>query len=457
MKWCLTCNTPVIGDYCGKCNSPAHDLRISILSDPRPAFIGGLSLIREALTNEFSEKAFEILFEKGTDCILFGRLPYLDFAVQVISDSCIVGHLFFDLYTMSWRFKPLYPAIVKLLENGLIDKISISSKVERGEIIGKSSDEKFKAIIYENQIFGLAEVRGDKLIVARIFREREKEIPTVNSKQSLKSLIEANDETIRTLESRSCKHLFRIARRIGKPVVISYSGGKDSLACLHLAFKAGIEPILLFGNTGMEMPETIRNFEKVSDKYSLRAEVSEAKEIFWKEAKTKGPPARDFRWCCKNCKLKPMLEMIQSNIGNALLVVGQRRLESHRRLRYPSVWKDPIFKGYVSTSPINDWPALAIWTYLMSRNLLDDVNELYFKGFSRIGCYMCPSGKIGDYRMVESLHPDLWREWDDFLIEWMKKHGYSEYWRKYALWRWKNLPKKMKMFLTEIRRLESVH
>ena len=78
------------------------------------------------------------------------------------------------------------------------------------------------------------------------------------------------------------------------------------------------------------------------------------------------------------------------------------------------------------------------------------VNELYFRGFDRVGCYMCPSATLADLRRVEEWHPSLWSGWIKALEEWRVKNSLNENWIKYGLWRWrKRIPKALRVFLEE--------
>jgi len=84
-----------------------------------------------------------------------------------------------------------------------------------------------------------------------------------------------------------------------RPLLVSFSGGKDSLVALHLTLKLGLDPIVVFNDTGLELPETVETVYRTVERYGLRLEVASAGDAFWRAVEFFGPPAKDYRWCCK--------------------------------------------------------------------------------------------------------------------------------------------------------------
>jgi phosphoadenosine phosphosulfate reductase len=70
-------------------------------------------------------------------------------------------------------------------------------------------------------------------------------------------------------EEASLTFVREVAARRGLPVNVSYSGGKDSLATLHVVQKALGKVPILFADTGMEFPETYANIDRIVDTYDL--------------------------------------------------------------------------------------------------------------------------------------------------------------------------------------------
>jgi len=225
----------------------------------------------------------------------------------------------------------------------------------------------------------------------------------------------------------------------GLPVAVSYSGGKDSLATLLLVLEAGIRPKLLFVDTGLEFSETKENVSRTASAHNLDLIVESAGDSFWKNLEHFGPPAKDYRWCCKTCKLGPATQLIQKNFPEGVLsFIGQRAYESQQRAEKGKVWRNPWTPNQLAASPIQKWTALHVWLYLMSKGA--EANPLYREGLERIGCFLCPATDLAELRLVRGISPEYSR-WQGFLDGYAEDTGRPAPWLKYDLWRWRGIPK----------------
>jgi phosphoadenosine phosphosulfate reductase len=224
---------------------------------------------------------------------------------------------------------------------------------------------------------------------------------------------------------------------------VAYSGGKDSLCLLLLALEAlGDQFDVFFADTGIEFPETIDNvFTTMNDLGIENRLIYKKTEANWEIMLNKfGPPARDFRWCCKLLKLSPTAQIIRENYPEGVVTfLGVRRYESQSRAQEHRVWKNPFVPGQIGASPIKNWTALHVWLYLFMKNAV--VNPLYYKGFERIGCIYCPAMKLSELHEIKETHEHLYRFWMAFLNNWAKSNGYAEEWATYGFWRWRKLAK----------------
>ena len=430
LYWCLSCNTPLVSRVCSRCSSPGAPVKTSIYSDPRPASRWGLSLLREVLERDYGHGAYEALLPLGDSCVLFGRAPYLDVSYEVIADGAVLGYLFYDLYTWRWLFKPSKPGAMRLLEQGLMEEVDASGSIGSRICPAPPGSPPFKLL---SGLRGLAERRGSTYFVSKLYPPGSLELAEV--KQS--SMLEANLPALAEMESKAVVFIIRESRK-RRHLVVSYSGGKDSTVVLKLAERSELSFKVYFNDTGLEMPETLEVAEKALRSHdSIRGEAGDA---FWRTVQGFGPPARDYRWCCKVCKLAPTYRALKET-QDALVLVGQRRYESASRRRAPPVWRNRWVPGVLSASPVNSWSALAVWLYIRWRKL--GYNPLYEAGFDRIGCFMCPASRIAELKLVEEMHPKLAWKWSLELRRWAERRKLPESWLRYHLWRWVKPPERV--------------
>ena len=87
---------------------------------------------------------------------------------------------------------------------------------------------------------------------------------------------------------------------------------------LDLVARSGLEFYVYFNDTGLEPPETYKNLEAIREKYGVEVIVGAAGDRFWRAMKLFGPPARDYRWCCKVIKLGPTTEALKAKFPPGL-------------------------------------------------------------------------------------------------------------------------------------------
>jgi cysteine desulfurase/selenocysteine lyase len=220
---------------------------------------------------------------------------------------------------------------------------------------------------------------------------------------------------------------------------VSFSGGKDSAAVLHLARKAGVEQAF-FIDTGIELPETVKYVE------SRGVDIIRKGGDFFAAVEKAGPPGKDHRWCCKLLKLHP-LRIYLSEIGSSVTFQGNRWYESWNRADLDETSQNPANPLQLNVSPIRNWRAFEVFLYLWWQNV--PINPLYEMGLERIGCYLCPAILESEYELLRSTHTDLTDRWDAFLKQWAEKTGYPDEYHQWGLWRWKALPPKMRELCRE--------
>lgn len=436
LYWCPNCNVPLRQRTCQRCGGEGLELRIGEPGDLRPAFEGDLRLFREGIVNEFGTESLlkDLMLDVGTTYL--NKIPHVDDMKEVIVGGTVVGRLHFDPIEMKWRWRLSRFSAVVAYEKGLVKGFKLS-KVRPLEVLGEGGREGEQAVVLNSSgdVVALAVVRKGRFRIQSIFKEGLQEPFKVRT--SFLEFIKANDLWFRSKISRAVKHASIMYEKTKLPLVVSYSGGKDSLAVLDVVLRAGLEPTMLFNDTGLELPETIENVENVAATYGLKLLIAKPERSFWEAVEVFGPPAKDYRWCCKVVKLAPIAKVFKSLYPQGVLsVVGQRAFESIDRSWSGGVWRNKWLPEVLSISPIQDWDQLTLWAYIMDRKL--PVNKLYYEGFERLGCYLCPAANVAEYHEISRKHPELWMAWEKFLKTWCGRVGLSDHCVKYHIWRWHN-------------------
>lgn len=210
-------------------------------------------------------------------------------------------------------------------------------------------------------------------------------------------------------------------RMYNAPLLLCYSGGKDSDVLLQLAINSGIDFEVLHNHTTIDAPETvyhIRNTFKKLELQGIKCTIEKPtykgeRVTMWSLIPMKMfPPTRIVRYCCTVLK--------ERGGRNRAIATGVRRAESIARSKrgiyedYNSDKKKKIIlnndnddkrrwfercqkQAKTIINPIVDWNDENIKDYIQSEKI--DLNPLYCEGFKRVGCVGCPIA--GKHRYVE--------------------------------------------------------
>ncbi|AEH06727.1 phosphoadenosine phosphosulfate reductase domain-containing protein [Methanothermococcus okinawensis] len=479
LKWCKNCNVPVLDKKCGICGNDTTPVKLTPPADARPAFKEDIFMINNILKNNFGVN--ENIFKNKI--VLINKIPGKDYMKEIIYDGLVFGILKYNEEIKEdndnekkWSIIPTVEGARRIINAGANKKIIVIKKdvvpfilkkhasvlrpgvLKVSEDIAKDDD---IIILVENEeknnfkdihVLGVGRARmnyneiinSEKGMVAKV---RHAETPkeanylkeTGNFEESINKMIEANEDAINKFESNSVGFMRNtIKDRTNMPPVVAYSGGKDSLVVLLLAFKAfnneNINFEVLFTDTTLELPETLKNINDVETKYNINI-IKAKSDDFWEKLEEYGPPGRDYRWCSEVCKMKPLEKIINNIYPNGCLTfVGLRKYESMNRSKKPRIWKSPHIEKQMLSAPILNWSAMHVWIYLFKNKA--PYNKLYEKCFDRVGCYMCPAMELGEIELIKKLYPELWKKWEDFLINYAKRNNLDEKWVKSG-WRWK--------------------
>ena len=237
-----------------------------------------------------------------------------------------------------------------------------------------------------------------------------------------------------------------------KPLLLTYSGGKDSEVCLELCKRAEVPFEVVHSHTTADAPETVHHVRKIfyglelaGVKCKIEYPVYKGKRVsMWSLIPQKlVPPTRKRRYCCSVCK--------EGATHHRCAVLGVRRLESFGRAgtgvaEHFGKTKDQreVFdfdngderiiapcqrKAEVKIHPIVEWTDREVWQFLHEAKV--PVNPCYAMGFSRVGCVGCPLAGKSRWRGFRQWpqFANLYRRAFSKMIQQRQIQGKSCIWR----------------------------
>lgn len=448
--WCQKCSLPLLSEKC-VCGRPGKLLALSPPGDVRLCSTSGMDLLKHLFAQDFG---FSDFLEGRI--ILLNKIAGIDRRDQVILDGHHIATLWFDIVSGSHRLD-LEPAGAALLARNAKKKLVVcSDSLLKGHVKGKwLPEEKIETkadglaegdnvILKIGKFSGVGVVRrkADGSTAIRIKGVTQTEIALGDRLPSLNDVVTANEAHLRRLERAAVRELESYLPRTRLPVNVSFSGGKDSLAALILCQKVKPGAEVLFIDTHLEFPETVEYVKSFCRDHRLKLRVIEGEDGFFQQAVSFGPPAKDFRWCCKTNKLGPMTSFIQRHYPRGCVTIEGRRIyESFNRSTIRPVERNPYVPGQTTLNPIRDWRALEVMLYIRWKGL--EPNPLYEKDFERIGCWLCPASLQSEFAHLSESHPELHVRWSAFLRRWADGNGLDQRYVDWGFWRWRRQPPKM--------------
>ena len=444
---CDACNTPLLKKTCS-CGEKVRKVAITPPGDIRPAFEFDKRLIEKTIEKQFGDAWMP-------EVVILNATPAIDRKDEVIIDGKVAGNLVYDIWEKCFKFqpRPWYVSLLKIKRGYVVaDDGALPYILKTANLMApgvKEADENIRegdeVVVLDREgnvvATGMAKKNGKEMVgskgMAVKIRWRGVEEAEKGKKITWNEVLNENEDVILSMIGNEKKFIQNTIEKYGLPYVVSFSGGKDSLATLLLLLDAGYEPELLFLNTGLEFDETVNNVYETAAKYGLELKEGKAGEKFWEAIDFFGIPARDYRWCCKTCKLGVAAMLIKKYYPHGVLsFIGQRRYESQHRAEHGKIWKNPWVHGQIAASPIQNWTAMHIWLYLFMKKA--KWNPLYEQGFSRIGCWLCPASDMAEFHLKK--HKD-WGRFEEKLQKFATKHKLPKEWLSLGLWRWRKPPR----------------
>lgn len=192
-----------------------------------------------------------------------------------------------------------------------------------------------------------------------------------------------------------------------KPVLLCYSGGKDSDVLLELAKRSGVHFEIQHSHTTVDAPQTVYHIREVFRGLEMKGipcTINMPRMTMWQLiVHKKIPPTRLMRYCCSELK--------EQSGRNRHIMTGVRWAESVRRKKrgiYETITSNMDKKIILSndnddkrmltercqlqaktvTNPIIDWTDEEIIDFIHAEKI--KINPLYSNGYCRVGCIGCP-------------------------------------------------------------------
>lgn len=227
-----------------------------------------------------------------------------------------------------------------------------------------------------------------------------------------KQKIEKSIEIIKEADKR--------AKEAGTPLLINFSGGKDSSVLILLAKEADATFELIYMASGLELPGTLEFVKEQAARFDIKLHITDPVRDYygdfpyWVRRFGYFPTFR-YNYCSSRLKLRPSRKYLRGIYGKKHIyrVNGVRRSESPRRKK---IYKntDPIRPdwenaGHFLVEPILDWTGTDVQEYLKENNF--EVQSLYNE-FGVSGCAYCPYYQAEIYQRILNVYPNIY---DDII------------------------------------------
>lgn len=449
--WCQKCNLPLLSVKCSVCNGPGTLVQLSPPGDVRLCSRATLELLRELFVQNYGYANF-----LDGRIILLNKIAGIDRRDQMILDGSHIATLWFDITTATHKLDLETPGASLLARNAKKNIVNCHDSILKGHIKGKwlaqemilsqpkALNEGDNVILKIGKFAGVGVVRkrGDGSKSIRIKDVTQRDFVLKDDLPTLQDIILANEPYLKSLEKTALGEIRDYLSRSRLPVNVSFSGGKDSLATLILSRKVLTRIEVIFINTGLEFPETVEYVHEFCRSHKLRLQEIKADSSFFEQVQNFGPPAKDFRWCCKTNKLGPMTSFLEQHYPKGCVTIEGRRIyESFNRSTIKAVERNPYVPSQTTLAPIRNWRALEVMLYIYWNKF--EPNPLYEEDFERIGCWLCPASLQSEFTHLKKSHPELHAQWTGHLKAWANANNLEKRYIDWGFWRWKRHPAKM--------------
>lgn len=224
-------------------------------------------------------------------------------------------------------------------------------------------------------------------------------------------------------------HIRKIDREYDK-IVVSISGGKDSVGCLIFADqhfdKCKIEA--LWVDLEWDHPEIYPYMIWLIWKFDIKLNIIKIPTPLKKIAPSLGYLAHKHRWCGPEGKFMAITNFFDSLPKQRLISFeGTRRAESRARsTRNYFSDASESFTSYPTYRPVLEMSNISICNYCAKNGF--PLLPLY-RTNDRVGCYMCPEQNLQGWAVLRQFYPNLFQKFLKFLklsmyhADWKEKYA----------------------------------
>lgn len=216
------------------------------------------------------------------------------------------------------------------------------------------------------------------------------------------------------------------AEKSENPLVIQFSGGRDSTALVGLVQEVTDNFICSYMITGIEFKESIEFASLVARDLGVKMLYSDPslyKDGFFERLERfQEWPTIHKLWCQRDLKVRAQKRLLDKVYGKRTFykLVGVRRFESNRRrVIYPHnrfMRRDADVSQDYLVFPLLHWTDDDVENYLIEAQL--PTSPLYRK-YGVSGCYWCPFYQVEIYNKILALNNSIYDE----FIEWEERLG----------------------------------
>ena len=241
-------------------------------------------------------------------------------------------------------------------------------------------------------------------------------------------------------------------RLFDMPLVVQYSGGKDSDVILQLAKESGVPFRVTHNLTTADPPDNVYYIRRVfaaMREEGIDCRINVPRRSLWRIMReTLVIPSRIMRVCCSELKERRMPDAPYIVTGVRWAESAGRRAKSGIAMVYTArergveekaaaagllttddassrrLFEQCQLRGVRVLNPIIDWSDDDVWSYLHSRGI--EGNPLYKEGWTRIGCVGCPLAGRRARELAFARYPKLYKAWRDaiaYVMEQRKEMG----------------------------------